>query len=427
MKEKIRKLTEDKFLKNNLIFFIGSLVVSILNYLYFPILGRILSVENFGEAQAINTLVLQSMVILSALGYVAIHLFTNIKDQKAASEKVKDLEGSALIITLLVIAFVLIFQNRIISYFKFSSFLSLFVICLIFLLNIPFTIKRSWIQAKQKFYDISIVGAIAAISKLSIAVILIFLGFKILGVLAGLLIATLLSLVYVSLRSNAGINFRSHLVTNYIKKIMEDPELRKDLYFAGMILIVLISVTIFYSADVLFVRRYFSTTISGLYSGVSAIANIIFFATIAFSGVLLPSIKIGETKVNQHNFLKAILITIITGSAIWLSFSIAPTQVITLLIGEKYRQFSGLLPSIGIFILLASISNVILTYLIALKKKAAPIISFLGVVFLFTLILLNNSSVDIIINNFIYANSFVLLASFLYIIFDFRKNSALIS
>lgn len=369
MRALLNKIQKNDFARNNFIFFTGSMIVSALNYLYYPLLGRLLSVEHFGEAQVINTMVLQSIVILSALGYVTIHLFSNIKDKETASEKVKNLEGSMLILSFLAVLSALFFRNEIVSYFKFSSTLSLFAICAIFIINIPFVIKQAWIQSQKDFLSISVAGAIASISKLLIAIVLITIGFQISGVLAGLLIATVLPLIYVSLKSDTGIIFKSHLATNYFKKIASDSELRKDLYYGAMILVVLISVTIFYSADVLFIRGYSSTTVSGLYSGVSAIANIIFFATLAFSNVMLPTIKIGESKANQSKFYKALAITTLTGSAIWLTFSFAPNTVISLMVGEKYLEFSSLLPTISLFILLAAVSNIILIYLIALKKK----------------------------------------------------------
>ena len=142
---------------------------------------------------------------------------------------------------------------------------------------------------------------------------------------------------------------------------------------------------------------------------------------------MLPTIRIGELKVNQTNFYKALAITIFTGMGIWLIFFLFPKIIIGILIGEKYLEYSALLPQISLFILLASVSNVILIYLIALKKRVAPVISILGVLLLFTLISLNNESVNAIVKNFIYANTFVLAAGLSYVIFDMRKKSSLSS
>lgn len=423
MKNFLSKIINDRFIKNNFIFFIGLLFVSVLNYLYYPVLGRVLSVEDFGEAQTINTLVLQSMVVLGALGYVSIHLFTNIEDKNISTEKVRNLEGATLLISITATVAIFVFRSNIISYFKFSSFVSLFSICLIFLIAVPFTIKRSWLQAEEDFFAVSVAGAISAIGKLLIAVALILLGFKISGVLAGLILATLLSLIYVHFKSDTGVVFSKHLTTNYLQKIATDPELRSDLYYGAMIFISLIAVTIFYSADVIFVRRYFSTTISGLYAGVSAIANIIFFATWAFSNVMLPTIRIGGAKTNKTNLYKALVITVLIGSAIWLLFILSPTLVISIMLGERYLEYSGLLPQISMFILLASITNVILVYLIALKKKAAPIIAGSGVFLLFILVSTNNGSVETIVRSFIYTNLIVLLICFIYLFVHLRKQS----
>lgn len=421
MKKIINKISADTFLKNNFIFFIGSMIVAVLNYLYYPVLARLLSVENFGEAQTINTLVLQSMVILSALGYVAIHLFSNTGDEKKATEKVKSLEGSAFLVSLFALFLVLFFQEKIISYFKFSSFFSLLSIGIIFLINIPLTIKRAWLQTREDFISISVVGALVAVGKIAFAGVLIILGYQISGVIAGLLVATIFSLLFVNYKSKTGIRFRKHFSTNYFKKIVSDAELREDLYYGAMIFIVLITITIFYSADVLFIRRYFSTTISGLYAGVSAIANTIFFATLAFSNVMLPAIKIGDSKVNKSNFYIAFTVTIFTGGIILFLFYLLPNFFIGLLVGEKYLEFSSLLPKISFFIFLSSVSNIVLMYLIALKKKAAPVISIIGVVFLYFLVNINHGDVTGIIQDFIYANVLVLALSLVYIIFHFRE------
>jgi purine-cytosine permease-like protein len=70
----VRSIAHSPFLRQNAIFFIGSTVVSFLNYLYYPVLGRLLSPADFGEVQAIISFFLQTGVLLSVLSLVTINV-----------------------------------------------------------------------------------------------------------------------------------------------------------------------------------------------------------------------------------------------------------------------------------------------------------------------------------------------------------------
>jgi hypothetical protein len=43
----------DPFLTHNAVFFLGSLSVSLLNYAYYGVMGRLMRVEEFGEVQTL--------------------------------------------------------------------------------------------------------------------------------------------------------------------------------------------------------------------------------------------------------------------------------------------------------------------------------------------------------------------------------------
>ena len=69
----IKKLIKDDFLKNNAIFFIGSMAVAVLNYLYHPILGRMMSVEDFGEVQSLISLFIQLSIFMGVFNIITVN------------------------------------------------------------------------------------------------------------------------------------------------------------------------------------------------------------------------------------------------------------------------------------------------------------------------------------------------------------------
>jgi O-antigen/teichoic acid export membrane protein len=53
MKNRIQNLLKIDLVRHNLIFFVGTLAIAVFNYLYYPIVGRLVTVSDFGEIQEI--------------------------------------------------------------------------------------------------------------------------------------------------------------------------------------------------------------------------------------------------------------------------------------------------------------------------------------------------------------------------------------
>lgn len=67
----------DTFLRNNVIFFLGSGFIAFLNYLYHPIMSRLMPVERFGEVQTIFSFVFLSGIILTVFYRIVLHIVAN--------------------------------------------------------------------------------------------------------------------------------------------------------------------------------------------------------------------------------------------------------------------------------------------------------------------------------------------------------------
>ena len=426
MKNLVAKVHKDPFIRNSFVYFAGLLIVAVVNYLYYPVMSRVLSIEDFGEVQVIATIVLQMTIILNVFGYITINIFTNTKDKKSARKSVKELEGAALVIVAGLSLVALLFNTYIDAYLKFSSVMVLLALAVMFILNVPFTIKNGWLQANNRFVDMSVAQFISAVFKLILALPLIYIGITINGALFGLVVATLLSLVYVSYRARTNIKLRDHLHENYFKLIFKDERLKRDLWYGFLIFLALFSINLLYSGDVIIVRRFFSETEAGLYSGIASIGRIIFFSTFAISAVLIPSIKIaGKVKENVKNLKKALFISLILGGIILAVFFVSPQLVIRILIGKNYLSYSPLLSKVGLFVLLASILNVLFVYGIALRKMFISIIGPIAAVSVFAVSYANNGSVDAIINNFILINLIALVVTGTYLVATHKRSTKL--
>ena len=82
-------LRSSDFLRNNAIFFAGSVLVGALNYLYYPLIGRLVSPATFGEIQTLVSLFLQFTIFLNVLGMITVNIMANYSNKEKAHQMEK--------------------------------------------------------------------------------------------------------------------------------------------------------------------------------------------------------------------------------------------------------------------------------------------------------------------------------------------------
>src|SRR5689334_4139694 len=100
MKRLFLQIRSSEFLRHNAIFFAGSVAIGVLNYIYYPLLGRLLEPTAFGEVQTLVSLFLQLAIFLTVLGNLTVNIVTNHADEPIARRTMLELEKLALLISL---------------------------------------------------------------------------------------------------------------------------------------------------------------------------------------------------------------------------------------------------------------------------------------------------------------------------------------
>ena len=415
---------KDNFLRNNAIFFLGSAIVAFLNYLYYPILGRLMTVEDFGEIQALISILLLLSIFLGVFSYIKINLISNKENNKENKETIIELEKTALIFSLTLFMILLVFSPALKSYFHFESFYPFIGLAFLLPLGVPFTFRNAFMQGNQQFSTISKAGTLVAGGRLILAILFVYLGFRTLGAITGLIIANAIAILYLSYKKEKKLKIFQPV---YIKKkfFPNYASIKKELQYGLMILIVLTSAAFFYTADVIIVKHYLPPYEAGLYSGIATIARIIFFLTGSIAGVLLASVKLtSKNKKNKDLLIKSFLLMALLGGGCLAVFSLIPETVVNTLIGSKYISYSYLLPSLSLAVFIASIMHLLFMYNIALRRYAVSLIALPGVFLSIFLSSSNHSSPQAIINNFILSGSCVLALLFIILIIHERRSHA---
>lgn len=389
---KIRKLKQDDFLKHNFILFCGSMVVAVFNYLYHPILGRMLSVEEFGEVQALISLFLQFTIIAGVFRIMIINIVSNSSDEEA-QESVSALYKVAIYLILSISLAIIALSPFLKNFFQFHSAYPFVILGVILFSGIPITFGEATLQGKHRFKEISISQSIASVGKLLFAIIFVAWGWSTSGAVFGIIVAQIFSILYLAGKTKDILKIEH-------KNIQISEKIKKNFKYALLVLIVSLTTSFLFSFDVLVVKHYFSSEIAGLYGGVSIIARIVYFVTASIVGVMLPSIKVKDLSGNNAKVLRrSMLLIVFIGGFALIFFTLFPELVIKSMLGERYLVYAGLLPLLSVTLFLVSIINLLLSYFLAIRNFKAANFSIIGIVMIVALSLLHHDSLLAVVQN----------------------------
>jgi O-antigen/teichoic acid export membrane protein len=398
----IGRVRSSAFLRHNAIYFFGSLAASAINYLYYPVLGHLLKLADYGEVQALVALSLQMAIFITVLSQVTVNVaatYNEMDKRRVAFE----LEKLALFISLLVFIVGSIFSWKLRDFFNFSSIWPFIVLLVMLVVTGPSSFRAAYLNGHKKFGITALYNILIAASRLVFSVLFVLIGWGAIGAIFGLVIAQILAFIYTAYQAQK-LGFGDVPGLKYLS--MPDlrlvlPELKYGLFvFASSMGITLMS-----SMDIFVVKHYFDVTTAGRYAGVSAVARILFILTAPIAQVLLPSVRKTRPARENYNYLiRSLALLTGIGGVVLLGFTLLPHFVIGVLMGGNYTPYSNLLPMLSLAMFMMSVLNLIIYYHIALRHYQMCVIVIAGMVVTATLMALSHSSLLLIIHNLVWGS-----------------------
>ena len=259
----------------------------------------------------------------------------------------------------------IVLSSHIEAFFNLSSAFPLVVLALMLPISALITFRNGFLQGVGKFGTVVRGGMITSGGRLLLSVLLVALSASVLGVFAAMVLAPALTLLLLWSQT------RTALARDVSgdQHVLERGSVRKELSYGVLVLFATGMVAVLYTADVLIAKHYFSAHDAGLYSGISAIAKIIFFAVGPVATVLLSSVKFKNTaRENARLLQKALGVAVLVGGAGLCTFFVFRDLVVEILIGTRYLELSPLLPLAGLVMFLAALANVLVFYFLALRR-----------------------------------------------------------
>lgn len=413
IENKLKAATRDGFIRNNLIFFCSSLIVAVFNYLYHPILGRIMKVADFGEVQTLISLFTEVTIITGVSRIIIVNVISNGTSEAHAKEIIGMLYKAVLCFAFIIGIAMIILSPYLKTFFHFSSFYPFVSLAIILISGLMLGFREAIPQGLSDFKTISISQIINSSGRLIFAVFLVFVGWSTLGAISAIIIAQLLAFSYVAPKTR---NFFNHPWV----KLKIDGRIKKELKYGALVLLVTLCVTFLYTADIIIVKHYFPSESAGLYSGISIIARIIFFVTSSIAAVMLPSIKINDINGQNGKILsKSLYLTFALGGVTLVIFSLFPEFIISIFIGKRYLAYADLLPRLGLVLFLTSIINILSYYMLALRNYGIAAVSAAGILAIFVASIFRHDTLIHVVDNFLFGA--VIIVCLLFVLYFKNK------
>lgn len=399
MKEKIILLIKHPLLSGSSIILFGSFLANILNWIFNLYIGgrHLLSPSEYGIYSSL-------MSILGFIGIIQI-TFTSIFAKYAAQFSVQDnkknyaallVSGGKLILIFssIVILFLLIFSSNLANFLHITDIRLVWLMIFALFFSLLSALPAGILQGELKFLVLSLFLFSAALLKLLFGFLFIFLGMNIYGVMIAVLLSTFFPLLCITLPLSRRLNTRN------IKEIDQKVFIKEFRGYSLSFFLATLGITVFSSLDIVFVKHFFSSEMSGYYAALSIMGKSIFYLTSPIYYVFFPLIT--QKFERKENITGTLLLT--TGVILLISLSLSGFYFlwpqIILRIFFPAKEYAFLASYLGIYSLFVAIFSMVMlfnNFLLSIGRTQVYIINLLGGLFFIILISLFHATLLTII------------------------------
>lgn len=362
MLNKLIKLGKEEIVRGSLVLFVMINIFNFLNYVFHFSMARLLGPADYGVLAVLMSLVYIFSIPAESIQTIISRYTTEFNIKKRYGEikylLVKSMEKTIFFGILLFLIYLPI--SFFLSYFTdIEVGLIIFTGFLIFG-GFLISILRGIMQGRKKFKSFGLSMIIESTLKLIIAILLVLFGLKTYGAMGGVITGVLITLLI-------SFSFIRDVINSKIKRT----KIRGIYAYSFPVTMVILTITLMMSLDIIFAKRFFPSEIAGKYAVASMLGKMIFFGTMAISKAMFPLTSESYDKGNKTKdiFKQAFFLIVGICSLSVIIYWFFPKLIITILFGKQYVEISYILGFIALAFSFISLSNLLLTYALSIKKR----------------------------------------------------------
>lgn len=402
----IKRATKNELLRNNVVFFAGSIAVGGLNYILYPLLSRIVSVREFGEVQVIINLLIQFTILTNIVSLFVVNIATNLESMPDIRKFIANLEGLAISFGAVFAAIVCLASPWLASLLQYNTIVPFIIIGLIMVINVPLSVRIGFLRSQKAFAYASLAQISQSIFRLICISLAAVLGLGVSGMVGGLALSLVLSGIYsIWLANKQGLkiypldSLRSPSLSRFLTQLQS---LRGTLRYMLLVTITSFGIIFLLSIDTFTSKRFFTPEQAGLYGALSVVASIIFYSSGSIAGVLASSVKVTSTrKESLRLLLYSCALVFVSGGVVTLLYSMYSETFVRILVGNQFVANAFLLPKLAAAVFCISLINVIIIYHVAKRDIYIGAVTLIGIVTTGIFLLLNHSDTAQLISSYL--------------------------
>lgn len=285
-----------KFFASSVMFYALSGLTSAVNYLFYPVIARFVSVEQYGEIQFLVSMFGQLSVGFVVLNILAVIISVKITDQAKQQSAIRALNQLAQLVAIIVCVVGVFFLSAYRQHLTLSSTWPIIWVGVGLLANVPFTIVIGRLQGNGRFVASGVLSLASVAIKLFASIALTALQFGSSGAIAGIAIGLfvawgagewLLSTSKTSPRFSVSSLFSKRISLSELSFLKQ----------SGLVALVSVTIlTIISSADSITSRAALNSYEAGQYAAIATITKSILALATPLMWLALPAAISNERK-----------------------------------------------------------------------------------------------------------------------------------
>jgi O-antigen/teichoic acid export membrane protein len=376
------KLQGDDLLKKGTFMFLATSVTGVINILFRAVMGRMMTVEEFGEFNAIFALAFFLSFILTRTIRTSTTDFVSQRlGRGEAPTTMRELFRVLRTLTVVGSLFTAIF---VLLAWPIMGFLKLDSVWVV-LSAVPF-LAVSWVlpvnlglfQGSQRFLLLAVSTMSQASLKMVFGAVFVLLGLgafgAMMGVGLGALGALAVSLVFIIVVFRRSMSTEDDGTGGGVGPAMGTMiPMRELINVSGHVLMAILCLAILTNIDVLLVKHFFTSEETGLYSAAIVFGRLIYFLPVGFITVMYPKMVASHAKGSDNlgTLARGLVYIGVPVLALTAFLSRFPSFALELLMGSKYVGAEDLVVLYSFLMFIFSLVSVLVYYFLAVKSYPA--------------------------------------------------------
>jgi len=338
-------------------------LVAATNLFYNILIARWLGASGFGHASALYTLLMIVTAVTLSFQIVTSKFIARNSEAVARAQIYTTLLRRAWQVGIGVAIAIAIFSGYFKAYLNLPAQHDLVLLALAAGIYIPLGVQRGRMQGGYNFGGLAINVVAEVAVKLTVALLLLRLGFGVTGVM----IAILLSIVAAYFVGEPGAEYKRH--PGRIKIAPFGEGMQAVLYFTGQVVLS--------NLDILLVKHFFSAVDAGVYAAVALVGRVVFMLSWSVVSSMFPVSASHAQNDSQHSVLRTALLLVGSVTSLFvIAVALAPQQLWVLLLGKQFLlgeivSFSSLVTRYAVMTGIYCIAVVIMMYEISRRIGTA--------------------------------------------------------